>query len=127
MLGLAAAIFIIAMFVIICATAIVIIGVIKFSKNTARASQRRKNNGFYSNNNWNFGQEQQRIFEEQAQIHQQQIFQEQQRQCQQQQFDEQNRQFQQWSMDENMKAATPFEMGGYDMNQGNSFNNPNMF
>jgi hypothetical protein len=39
--------------------------------------------------------------------------------------DEQNRQFNEWSMNETMKATTPFEQGGYDMNQGNSFNNNN--
>lgn len=30
----------------------------------------------------------------------------------------------QWSVDEGMKSVTPFEHGGYDMNNGNSFNNP---
>lgn len=43
--------------------------------------------------------------------------------------DEQNRQFMERSMNDTMseatKATTPFEHGGYDMNQGNSFNNNN--
>lgn len=28
-----------------------------------------------------------------------------------------------WAMSESLKSCTPFEHGGYDMNQGNSFNN----
>ena len=35
------------------------------------------------------------------------------------------RQQSEWAMSETMKACTPFEHGGYDMNQGNSFNNFN--
>ena len=38
---------------------------------------------------------------------------------QQQQFDQHNR----WAMEESRKSVTPFEMGGYDMTQGNSWNN----
>ncbi len=38
---------------------------------------------------------------------------------------EQQRQFNNWAMEENCKSVTPFEMGGYEMNQGNSFNNNN--
>lgn len=38
---------------------------------------------------------------------------------QQQQFDEMNRHF----TEESLKSVTPFEMGGYDMTQGNSWNN----
>lgn len=29
---------------------------------------------------------------------------------------------QKWAMDESIKSVTPFECGGYDMNNGNSFN-----
>ena len=39
-----------------------------------------------------------------------------QRNVQQQQFDEMNRHF----TEESLKSVTPFEMGGYDMTQGNS-------
>ena len=42
-----------------------------------------------------------------------------QRNVQQQQFDEMNRHF----TEESLKSVTPFEMGGYDMTQGNSWNN----
>ena len=42
-----------------------------------------------------------------------------QRNVQQQQFDEMNRYF----TEESLKSVTPFEMGGYDMTQGNSWNN----
>ena len=42
-----------------------------------------------------------------------------QRDVQQQQFDEMNRHF----TEESLKSVTPFEMGGYDMTQGNSWNN----
>lgn len=42
-----------------------------------------------------------------------------QRNVQQQQFDEMNRHF----TEESLKSVTPFEMGGYDMIQGNSWNN----
>lgn len=42
-----------------------------------------------------------------------------QRNVQQQQFDEMNRHF----AEESLKSVTPFEMGGYDMTQGNSWNN----
>ena len=42
-----------------------------------------------------------------------------QRNVQQQQFDEVNRHF----TEESLKSVTPFEMGGYDMTQGNSWNN----
>ncbi len=42
-----------------------------------------------------------------------------QRECNQRQFDEHNR----WAMEEGRKSVTPFEMGGYDMTQGNSWNN----
>ena len=42
-----------------------------------------------------------------------------QRDMQQQQFDEMNRH----CMEESIKSVTPFEMGGYDMTQGNSWNN----
>ena len=38
---------------------------------------------------------------------------------QQHQFDEMNRHF----TEESLKSVTPFEMGGYDMTQGNSWNN----
>lgn len=41
--------------------------------------------------------------------------------------DQMNRQLQQWAMEESRKSVTPFEMGGYDLTQGNSFNNQNMF
>lgn len=41
--------------------------------------------------------------------------------------DEMNRQFMEYSMEECMKASTPFEQGGYDMTQGNSFNEPSFF
>lgn len=41
--------------------------------------------------------------------------------------DEMNRQFMDYSMEECMKASTPFEHGGYDMTQGNSFNEPSFF
>lgn len=34
---------------------------------------------------------------------------------------------QQWAMQESIKAATPFEHGGYDMSWGNSFNEPSFF
>lgn len=37
-------------------------------------------------------------------------------------MDEMNRQNDQFFMDECMKSVTPWEMGGYDMNFGNSFN-----
>lgn len=30
-----------------------------------------------------------------------------------------------WAMEESRKSVMPFEMGGYEMNQGNSFNNNN--
>lgn len=33
--------------------------------------------------------------------------------------------FNDWSMEENRKTITPFEQGGYDMEQGNSFNDSN--
>lgn len=39
---------------------------------------------------------------------------------------QQNQQFVDWSMEESMKSVTPFEQGGYDMDQGNSFNDPGM-
>ena len=42
-----------------------------------------------------------------------------QRNVQQQQFDEMNRHF----TEESLKSVTPFEMGEYDMTQGNSWNN----
>ena len=42
-----------------------------------------------------------------------------QRNVQQQQFDEMNRHF----TEESLKSVTPFEMGGYDLTQGNSWNN----
>ena len=42
-----------------------------------------------------------------------------QRDVQQQHFDEKNRHF----TEESLKSVTPFEMGGYDMTQGNSWNN----
>ena len=42
-----------------------------------------------------------------------------QRNVQQQHFDEMNRHF----TEESLKSVTPFEMGGYDMTQGNSWNN----
>ena len=42
-----------------------------------------------------------------------------QRNVQQQQFDEMNRHF----TEESLKSVTTFEMGGYDMTQGNSWNN----
>ena len=42
-----------------------------------------------------------------------------QRDVQQQHFDEMNRNF----TEESLKSVTPFEMGGYDMTQGNSWNN----
>lgn len=42
-----------------------------------------------------------------------------QRNVRQQQFDEMNRHF----TEESLKSVTPFEMGGYDMTQGNSWNN----
>ena len=42
-----------------------------------------------------------------------------QRNVQQQPFDEMNRHF----TEESLKSVTPFEMGGYDMTQGNSWNN----
>ena len=42
-----------------------------------------------------------------------------QRDMQQQQFDEMSRH----CMEESIKSVTPFEMGGYDMTQGNSWNN----
>lgn len=41
--------------------------------------------------------------------------------------DEMNRQFMEYSMEECMKASTPLEHGGYDMTQGNSFNEPSFF
>lgn len=47
--------------------------------------------------------------------------------------EEQFRQNQQWFMDESQKSVTPFEQGGYNLNNGNSFNDqfnnqpPNMF
>ncbi|MCC3351823.1 hypothetical protein [Ruminococcus albus] len=59
-------------------------------------------------------------FMQQNKIHAQFVQQEQQRQ-----FQEQQRQFNDWSTQESLKSVTPFEMGGYDMNQGNSFNNNN--
>jgi hypothetical protein len=31
---------------------------------------------------------------------------------------------QQWAMDESIKSITPFEQGGYNLDQGNSFNEP---
>ena len=37
----------------------------------------------------------------------------------QRQVDEHNR----WAMEESRKSVTPFEMGGYDMTQGNYWNN----
>jgi hypothetical protein len=39
---------------------------------------------------------------------------------------QQHQQFVDWSMQESMKSVTPVEHGGYDMNQGNSFNDPGM-
>lgn len=42
-----------------------------------------------------------------------------QRDVQQQHFDEMNRHF----TEESLKSVMPFEMGGYDMTQGNSWNN----
>ena len=45
----------------------------------------------------------------------------------QQLLDQQNQQMiaqqNQWFMEESLKSVTPWEMGGYDLNQGNSFNN----
>lgn len=38
-------------------------------------------------------------------------------------MDQMNRQQQQFFMEEGLKSVTPWEMGGYDMNCGNSFNN----
>lgn len=32
-----------------------------------------------------------------------------------------------WSMEESLKSVTTFEHGGYDMDQGNSFNKDNNF
>lgn len=59
----------------------------------------------------------------------QQFMDEMNRQQQQQFMDEINRQQQQqfvdWSMDECTKTGTPFEDGGYNMDQGNSFNMDN--
>ncbi|MBQ5315416.1 MAG: hypothetical protein J6J52_05300 [Oscillospiraceae bacterium] len=54
---------------------------------------------------------QNRLFQEQMN-YQNQLFQ-----------DEMNRQF----MEESIKTVTPFEQGGYDMTQGNSFNEPSFF
>ncbi|EDS77936.1 hypothetical protein CBC_A0501 [Clostridium botulinum C str. Eklund] len=39
-------------------------------------------------------------------------------------MDEEFQSFTQWSLDEATKSVTQFEHGGYDINQGNSFNNP---
>lgn len=39
---------------------------------------------------------------------------------------QQNQQFLEWSMEEGRKSVTPVEHGGYDMTQGNSFNDHNM-
>lgn len=50
-----------------------------------------------------------------------QLTQEQQNQLMQEQLLQHN----QWAMEEARKSVTPFEMGGYDMTQGNSFNNNN--
>ena len=36
---------------------------------------------------------------------------------------EQHHQQQEWMTEESIRSVTPFEMGGYDMTQGNSFNN----
>lgn len=35
---------------------------------------------------------------------------------------QQHQQFVDWSMEESRKSVTPFEQGGYDMHNGNSFN-----
>ena len=61
--------------------------------------------------------------DQQNQMHQQLM--NQQNQMHQQLMDQQNQmdqQFNQWAMDESIKSVTPFEMGGYDMSCGNSFN-----
>lgn len=39
---------------------------------------------------------------------------------------EQDQQFMDWSTDQTMKSGIPFEDGGYNMDQGNSFNDMNM-
>lgn len=54
-------------------------------------------------------------------VQQNQLTQEQQNQLIQEQLLQHN----EWAMEEARKCATPFEMGGYDMTQGNSFNNNN--
>lgn len=60
------------------------------------------------------------LFDNNGLILQQQAF-------QQDQFLQQQQQDQQWAMQENIKAATPFEHGGYNMSWGNSFNEPSFF
>ncbi|KZL92811.1 hypothetical protein [Clostridium magnum] len=37
---------------------------------------------------------------------------------------QQHQQFVDWSMEKSRKSVTPFESGGYDMHNGNSFNDP---
>lgn len=38
-------------------------------------------------------------------------------------MEQQQRENERWVMEESMKSVTPFEHGGYDMHNGNSFNN----
>lgn len=65
---------------------------------------------------------QNRLFQEQMD-YQNRLFQDEMN-CQDQIFqDEMNRQF----MEESIKTVTPFEHGGYDMHNGNSFNEPSFF
>ncbi len=70
------------------------------------------------------GQQAQQNWMMQEMLRQQQEWEMQEMQRQQQEWamQEMQRQQQEWAMQESMKAVTPFEMGGYDMTQGNSFN-----
>ena len=38
-------------------------------------------------------------------------------------MEQQQREHERWAMEESLKSVTPFEHGGYDMHNGNSFNN----
>lgn len=70
-------------------------------------------NGNHSSNNW---MNDIRVKEDMERLHNQRFMDEMQRQ--------QHQQFVDWSMEESRKSVTPFESGGYDMNNGNSFNDP---
>lgn len=116
------AIFVVFILVFIIIPIIIIVLAFKFLANHKNVFNMDQNHSFSNNQGFTNSQSDCDVQQEQ-----QRLFEEQQRLFQQQQNDEQNRQFMQHGMDESIKSVTPFEMGGYDMNQGNSFNDPNMF